>query len=65
MKLGGYLLKTGDKICPFYIPSNKQIGPSKKRCNLGLKYYCMTSHKSIMSLKHKSSMNFRTFNIRK
>ena len=24
------------KICPLYIPSNQQIGPSKKECNLGL-----------------------------
>ena len=31
-----YLLKTKHKICPLYIPSNQQIGPSKKECNLGL-----------------------------
>ena len=30
-----YLLKTKHKICPLYIPSNQQIGPSKE-CNLGL-----------------------------
>ena len=30
-----YLLKTKHKICPLYIPNNQQIGPSKKKCNLG------------------------------
>ena len=27
-----HLLKTKYKICPLYIPGNKQIGPSQKRC---------------------------------
>ena len=36
-KKKSYLLKTKYKICPFYIPSDQQIGPSKKRCNPSLK----------------------------